>query len=146
MLRLWGTKIQTRKIIIVYYILICSSRGGEGEGKMFLKRRTYYKRRGRENILFGFIINVNYCLKGEANKGTCDFCAPASGKWSLLTVPPEITVVLHREELSWFLSPMFPVVCKLEWRVAARFRGRLARLVSPATFLPKSVHYFCFKK
>ena len=138
MLRLWGTKIQTRKKIIVYYILICSSRGGEGEGKMFLKQCTYYKRRGRENILFGFIINVNYCLKGEASEGTCDFCAPASGKWSLLTVPPEITVVLHREELSWFLPPMFPVVCKLEWRVAARFRGRLARLVSPATFLPKS--------
>ena len=123
---------------IVYHILICSSRGGEGEGKLFLKRCTYYKRRGRENILFGFIINVNYCLKGEASEGTGDFCAPASGKWSLLTVPPEITVVLHREELSWFLPPMFPVVCKLEWRVAARFRGRLARLMSPATFLPKS--------
>ena len=49
---------------------------------MFLKWCTYYKRRGRENILFGFIIkfNVNYCLKGEASEGTCDFCAPASGK------------------------------------------------------------------
>ena len=47
---------------------------------MFLKRCTYYKRRGRENILFVFIINVNYCLKGEASEGTCDFCAPASGK------------------------------------------------------------------
>ena len=40
---------------------------------MFLKWCTYFKRRGRENILFGFIINVNYCLKGEASKGTCDF-------------------------------------------------------------------------
>jgi len=56
----------------------------EGGGRDALETASvfiiYYKRRGREKILFGVIIYVNYCLKEEASEGTCDFCAPASGK------------------------------------------------------------------